>query len=94
MEYLTNALVAFAKDPENGLLNYGWPKYKVNGGTNSSSFEALRNGGDTNLVSFLGSTLIRLGYNNQTTASFVSPSVYDGPCAAFNGDTSLGMGAM
>ncbi|KAH8819132.1 Alpha/Beta hydrolase protein [Xylogone sp. PMI_703] len=72
MEYMMNALIAFAQDPQNGLQHYGWPKYK----TDASA------------------TLVRLGYDNQTKASFVAPSVYDGPCAAFNGDTSLGMGAM
>ncbi|RFU30289.1 hypothetical protein B7463_g6057, partial [Scytalidium lignicola] len=70
--YMTNALIAFATDPENGLLDFGWLKYTVDG----------------------AATLVRVGYNNETTASFVSPAVFDGPCVGFDGDTSLGMGAM
>lgn len=27
-DYMEDALVAFAKDPEQGLTNFGWPKYK------------------------------------------------------------------
>ena len=29
-------------------------------------------------------TLVRLGYNNSPSPSFVLPSVYDGPCAGLN----------
>ncbi|KAL4950663.1 Alpha/Beta hydrolase protein [Aspergillus filifer] len=32
-KYIQGALVAFAKDPENGLLDYGWPEFSFNGRT-------------------------------------------------------------
>lgn len=35
----------------------------------------------------LGDTLVRLAYDNQTTASFVSPGVYDNSCPAVNNPT-------
>lgn len=38
-------------------------------------------------------TLVRLGYNNETTASFVSPQVYDSRCPSLNGKVSDGVGA-
>ena len=38
-------------------------------------------------------TLVRLAYQDQTEASFVSPGAYDGPCAALAGDLSAGEGA-
>lgn len=31
-----------------------------------------------------GNTLVRLGYNNSATASFVAPSTYDSDCPAKN----------
>lgn len=39
-------------------------------------------------------TLVRLGYNNETTASFVAPSTSDSQCPALNGAVNLGKGAM
>ena len=38
-------------------------------------------------------TLVRLGYINESTASFVSPHVYDALCWAFDGNVSGGIGA-
>lgn len=38
-------------------------------------------------------TLVRLGYNNETTASLISPQEYDSECAALNGKVSDGVGA-
>lgn len=39
-------------------------------------------------------TLVRLGYNSQTSASFVAPSTSDAQCPALNGAVDLGKGAM
>ena len=38
-------------------------------------------------------TLVRLAYQDLTEASFVSPGIYDAPCAALAGDLSAGEGA-
>ena len=38
-------------------------------------------------------TLVRLAYQDQTIASFVSPGTYDAPCAALGGDQSASEGA-
>lgn len=55
--YLQHVWATFARDPNNGLLNLGWPIY------NASE-----------------RTLVRLGYGNDTTASFAQPSSYDAVC--------------
>jgi hypothetical protein len=38
-------------------------------------------------------TLVRLGYDEATTASYVKPGVYDAECAALGDDKSAGLGA-
>ena len=38
-------------------------------------------------------TLVRLAYQDETTASFVSPEIYDGECAGLVGDQSASEGA-
>ena len=38
-------------------------------------------------------TLVRLGYQDETNASFVSPAVYDAQCAALGGNQSASEGA-
>ncbi|KAE9367006.1 cholinesterase [Stipitochalara longipes BDJ] len=40
------------------------------------------------------STLVRLGYNGQTSASFVAPSTSDAQCPSLHGAVDLGKGAM
>lgn len=40
------------------------------------------------------STLVRLGFNNETSASFVAPSTTDAKCSALNGAVDFGKGAM
>lgn len=40
------------------------------------------------------STLVRLGFNNETSASFVAPSTSDVECPALHGAVDLGKGAM
>jgi len=42
----------------------------------------------------LAATLVRLGYDNETTASFITPSSTDAQCPALNGAVDLGKGAM
>jgi len=39
-------------------------------------------------------TLVRLGFNNETKASFIAPSSSDAQCPALNGAVDLGKGAM
>ncbi|KAH8885202.1 carboxylesterase [Thozetella sp. PMI_491] len=56
-EYMRAAYAAFARDPVNGLEDYGWPRYDPE-----------------------TESLVQLGYNNETAASFVLGHEFDGSC--------------
>lgn len=69
--YMQGAWAAFGRDPEQGLLEYGWPLY------NSSA-----------------QTLVELAPNNQPSAEFCDPHLYDSQCPSVEeNDPRPGRGA-
>ena len=78
-KYLQGAWAAFAKDPEGGLSGgpYNWPRYDTSG-----RWYPFSSGCNYSLLTVPEKTLIRLGYNDEMTASYECPSTYDLACAA------------
>jgi carboxylesterase type B len=86
--YFQKAWATFARDPKKGLSEVlGWPLYSNTTGKPQNSLRL-------SLLTSLAANLVRLGYNNKTTASFVAPSAFDAQCPSLNGDVNLGKGAM
>lgn len=90
-QYMMSAWAAFAKDPHNALSRppFSWPKYALGG--QCSLLPILSLLAQTNILlkmcgisltsAFVtANTLIRLGYDNETTASFIDPITYDYAC--------------
>jgi hypothetical protein len=81
--YMMKAWASFAKQPESALSqSFGWPTYEPSGKFDNTqvgySGIAATNFACTKMA---GNTLVRLFYQNQTTASFVGSETYDGNCA-------------
>lgn len=107
IEYMQWVWATFARDPEKGLASVlGWPKYSPNGMcsfqlSSSIPLPFLRNLYYIALYHLLtwpscgtaGRTLVRLGYNQDPSASFVMPSSFDEPCAALHGAVDGAQGA-
>ena len=76
-KYLQGAWAVFAKDPVRGLSggNYKWPRYNTRGRCYGFFINCK-----CALLTISGNNLIRLGYGNETTASYQSPAVYDLAC--------------
>jgi cholinesterase len=76
--YIMGAWASFAKDPTTALSRppYSWPLYSpqsipVQSNTRREFYR---------LTNDAGNSLIRLAYDNQTSASFVAPVTYDYAC--------------
>jgi cholinesterase len=71
---------AFAKDPVNGLSKYGWPTYNSAGKFRIQVTKVVC--ADRN---YIGKTLVQLGYNNGSGATFEYNIKYDAGCPLYDG---------
>jgi len=73
---MMTAWATFAKDPDHGLEKLGWPLYDPKG----MCFLRCPDVPKTNF-SWLGPTLVKIGYKNNPNVTFGDPAEYDKACS-------------
>jgi carboxylesterase type B len=76
---MMHAWAEFAKDPDNGLKNLGWPAYDP-AGIFATVLQLFR----SQLINTLGTTLVRLGWQNNSALNFAPNTDYDKSCGKIN----------